>query len=88
MPDVDEILKSYGLTRKTATDYIRFIVGCNQTETARRIGVSRDTINRYKKAFNQMTEVERTFLIYTLMEEHYTDILHEAANDADARLDE
>jgi DNA-binding transcriptional regulator LsrR (DeoR family) len=84
MPNVDDILESYGLTRATATDYIRYIVGCNQTETARQIDVSRDTINRYKKAFNKMTEIERTFLIYTLMEDHYTEILHDTA-DADAR---
>ena len=82
MPNVDDILESYGLTRATAIDYIRFIVGCNQTEAARRIDVSRDTINRYKKAFNKMTETERTFLIYTLMEDHYTEILHDRT-DAD-----
>jgi hypothetical protein len=67
--DVDTILEKYGLTRDIAKQYIDAITRMNQTKTAEELDVSRDTINRYKNAFNQMKPSERLLLISTLTQE-------------------
>ena len=67
--DVDTILEKYGLTRDIAKQYIDAITRLNQTKTAEELDVSRDTINRYKNAFNQMKPSERLLLISTLTQE-------------------
>ena len=67
--DVDTILEKYGLTRDIAKQYIDAITRMNQTKTAEELDVSRDTINRYKHAFNQMKPSERLLLISTLTQE-------------------
>jgi hypothetical protein len=66
---VKDILKKYGLTKNTTLQYIDAIIRLNQTETAEEIEVSRDTINRYKRAFREMTRVERAQLISSLIQE-------------------
>jgi len=38
----------------------------NQTQTADKLDVSRDTVNRYKNAFDRMTPQERSQLIIQL----------------------
>lgn len=74
---VDELLSSYGLTRDNAVAYINAIVRSNQSETAAEIGVSRPTINRYKNAFREMHEEERAFLIASLFDERWRELLRE-----------
>jgi DNA-binding XRE family transcriptional regulator len=64
--EVDKLLKKYSLTRDTATQYIDAITRKNQTQTAEELGVSRDTVNRYKNAFREMTRIERSLIIATL----------------------
>jgi len=71
MSEVERILDQYGLTRDTAADYIDAIVRQNQTQTAAEIGVSGDTVHRYKRAFRAMSEAERSFLLFTLLAERY-----------------
>ena len=63
---VDQILEKYGIAKDTTTQYIDAITRSNQTEAAEELDVSRDTINRYKKAFSSMDPVERLQLISTL----------------------
>ena len=67
--DVDTILEKYGLTRDIANQYIDAITRTNQTKTAEELNVSRDTVNRYKNAFNQMNSSERLLLISTLTQQ-------------------
>jgi len=64
-----EVLEEYGLTRETAAQYVDAITRSNQTQTAEELDVSRDTINRYKNAFAEMTPGERLLLISTLTQE-------------------
>lgn len=66
MKYIEEILSKYSLTRDTTAKYIDAITRMNQTQTADEIGVSRDTVTRYKNAFAEMTTQERRFLIATL----------------------
>lgn len=63
---VEQILEEYGLTRETATQYIDAITRMNQSQAAEALGVSRDTIHRYKNAFGEMTRIERIQLIASL----------------------
>jgi ACT domain-containing protein len=67
--DVDKILNRYNLERKNATKYIDSITKLNQSDTAKEIGVSRQTVSRYKDAFKEMTDSERTLLIASLTQE-------------------
>lgn len=69
MTKVDETLEKYSLTRENVVAYIDAIVRSNQTETAEAMGVSRDTVNRYKKAFGLMSEQERLLVVSTLTQE-------------------
>ena len=62
----EQILEKYGLTKETTQQYIDAITRLNQTQTADELDVSRDTINRYKNAFAEMTGQERTLLITSL----------------------
>jgi len=66
---VNEILEKYSLTRENVVAYIDAIVRSNQTETAEAMGVSRDTVNRYKKAFGSMNEQERLLVVSALTQE-------------------
>ena len=67
--DTETLLKEYGLSRDTAAKYIDAITRNNQTQTAEELDVSRDTVNRYKNAFNQMNAQERLLLISTLTQD-------------------
>ena len=69
--EVNNLLQKYSLTRNTATQYIDAITRKNQTQTAKELDVSRDTINRYKNAFAQMKPRERTLIITALLQEKY-----------------
>lgn len=69
MTKVDNLLSKYSLTRDTTQAYIDAITRSNQTETAEELEVSRDTINRYKKAFASMTTEERALIIASLLQE-------------------
>jgi len=73
--DVDTILDRYNLTRDTARKYIDTIVRFNQSQAAEESQVSRQTINTYKKAFQQMTDTERAALISTLAHESLLEYL-------------
>jgi transposase len=63
------VLEKYGLSRNTATQYIDAITRSNQTQTAKELNVSRDTINRYKNTFAEMNAHERLQLISALTQE-------------------
>lgn len=76
MTDVDDLLSQYGLTRDTATAYIDAITRMNQTETADELQVSRDTINRYKNTFQEMSAEERALLIAILFDERHRELMH------------
>jgi hypothetical protein len=67
--NLNQILEKYGLTRGTTTEYIDAITRMNQTQTADELDVSRDTINRYKNAFAEMSQRERTLLIASLAQD-------------------
>lgn len=67
---VDEILEKYNLTRETTAAYIDAIVRLNQSDTADEIDVSRQTINRYKTTFREMTAEERLAVIAALAQDH------------------
>lgn len=75
MTDVDELLSKYGLTRDNATEYIDAVIRMNLTQSAKEIGVSTDTVHRYKRAFRQMESEERAYLIATLFNEKHRDLL-------------
>lgn len=77
MTDVDDLLARHGLTRDTAAAYIDAIVRMNQTEAADDIELSRPTINRYKNEFDDMTAEERAFLIATLFDERWRELVGE-----------
>lgn len=72
----EEVLSRYSLTQEVAAQYIEAITRMNQTEAAETLGVSRDTINRYKNAFAEMQPRERLLLISTLTQNQ---LLAEAA---------
>jgi|AntDeeMinimDraft_5_1070356.scaffolds.fasta_scaffold06647_2 predicted DNA-binding protein (UPF0251 family) len=67
--DLQTILNEYGLSRENAVNYVDAITQMNQTQTAEELGVSRDTVNRYKNAFEKMTAQERLLLISSLTQE-------------------
>lgn len=75
MTDLDDLLQQYGLTRENAVAYIDAIVRRNQSETAEEMEVSRQTINRYKRAFQAMTAEERAFLIASLFDERHRELV-------------
>ena len=66
---IQTILEEYGLSRQNAGNYVDAITRMNQTQTAEELGVSRDTVNRYKNAFEKMTAQERLLLISSLTQE-------------------
>jgi len=80
MMNADAILDKYGLTKETTVQYIDAITRMNQTDTADQINVSRDTVNRYKKIFSKMSELERAQLIASLTTDK---LLHHAHENAD-----
>lgn len=67
--NINKILEKHGLHRDTATLYIDAIIRMNQTETAEEIGVSRDTVHRYKNAFQEMTGEERALVVSSLLQD-------------------
>jgi len=67
--DTQTVLEEYGLSRETAAKYVDAITRQNQTQTADELDVSRDTINRYKNAFQEMNAQERLLLISTLTQD-------------------
>jgi predicted DNA-binding protein (UPF0251 family) len=70
---VDDILDENSLDREIASQYIDAITRSNQSEAADEIGVSRQTIQRYKTAFNDMTQRERALVITNLSYENLTE---------------
>ena len=77
MTAVDDLLDKYSLTRDNAAAYIDAIVRLNQTETAEETGLTRQTVNRYKKAFAAMDAEERAFLIASLFDERWRELVSE-----------
>lgn len=71
--DVDQIIEKHGLTRSTAQQYIDASTRLNQTEAAEELDVSRDTIRRYKNAFQEMEPVEHVRLIASLGQDEFLD---------------
>lgn len=72
--EVEQVLEKYGLTRGTVTAYIDAVIRMNMSQTADEIDVSTDTAHRYKRAFQEMTPVERTLVIASLAQDK---LLHE-----------
>ena len=70
---IKQVLEKYGLSREIAARYIDAITRSNQTQTAEELDVSRDTVNRYKNAFQEMNAQERLLLISTLTQEKLLD---------------
>lgn len=68
-------MDQHGLNRDTVTAYVDAIIRGNQTETADEIGVSRDTVNRYKKAFAAMTAEERARILTSLFHERHHELI-------------
>lgn len=66
---IDEVIEKYSLSRDKVIAYIDAIVRSNQTETAEAMGVSRDTVNRYKKVFGSMSEEERLLVVSAVTQE-------------------
>ncbi|AZH26679.1 hypothetical protein [Haloplanus aerogenes] len=69
--EADRILNEYDLSKETAARYIDAITRMNQSETAEEIGVSRQTVNRYKNVFAEMTAQERSLLIASLAQDQF-----------------
>jgi len=67
--EADDILDRYSLDRDLTAQYIDAITYLNQSETAKAIGVSRQTVNRYKNAFQNMDAQERLLLIASLTQD-------------------
>ena len=78
LTETNRLLEKYSLTASTAAQYIDAITRMNQTQTANELDVSRDTVNRYKNAFDQMTPQERSLLIIQLTQNN----LFEQMNDS------
>ncbi len=68
-----DVLSKYSLTEEVAAEYVHSITYRNQTETAEELDVSRDTINRYKNQFAEMTAEERLLLISALTQDQLLD---------------
>lgn len=77
MTTVDDLLEQHSMTRDNAVAYIDAIVRKNQTETADETGLTRQTVNRYKKAFAQMDAEERAFLIASLFDERWRELVQD-----------
>lgn len=75
MTKVDELLSKYSLTREDARAYIDAIVRLNQSQTADEIDVHRKTVENYKNRFAEMNEEERTFLIASLFDERWRELV-------------
>lgn len=75
MTTVDELLSEYSLTRENATAYIDAIVRLNQTAAADDIDVHRKTVDNYKNRFAEMSEAERAFLIASLFDERWRELV-------------
>lgn len=74
MNEVDRILRKYRFrkgNRERMKKFIDSIVRNNQAETAEEVGVDPHTISSWKDKLGQMSEEERAFLIYNLMDEKY-----------------
>lgn len=59
------------MERETAKRYVEAIIRLNQTETAEEIEVARQTVQNYKKAFSEMSQGKRAFVLHKLVEEFY-----------------
>lgn len=77
MTTVDDLLEKYSMTRDNAAAYIDAIVRMNQTETAEATGLTRQTVNRYKKALAAMDAEERAFLVASLFDERWREIVRD-----------
>lgn len=75
MTEIDNILSKYGLTRANAAAYIDAVIRMNMSQAAEEIGVSTDTVHRYKRAFAKMTEEERALLITSLFDERWRELV-------------
>lgn len=75
MSEIDRILSEYGLTRANATAYIDTVIRKNMSQAAEEIGVSTDTVHRYKRAFARMSEEERALLITSLFDERWRELV-------------
>ena len=82
--DVDRILNRYNLDRSQARRYLDGISRLNQKETAEEVGVVPRTINqKFKKAFEDMSETERAFLFFNLFAERYSSLVETHTGDRD-----
>jgi hypothetical protein len=86
--DVDRILDRYNLNRAQAQRYLDAISRLNQKETAEEVGVVPRTINqKFKKAFEDMSETERAFLFFNLFAERYSSLIETHTSNRDAMED-
>lgn len=75
MGELDRILSKHGLTRANTVNYIDAVIRMNMSRASAEIGVSTDTVHRYKRAFANMTAEERAFLITTLFDERWRELV-------------
>lgn len=66
MSRLSEILERYSLKQETAAAVVDAVVRFNRSNAAEEIGVSRETVYRYQKAFRDMTECERRYVLDAL----------------------
>lgn len=81
--DVDDLLSEYGMERGLAQDYIEHTLFLNQTKTAEAMDVSRQTVQRYKNIFGEMSRGERIYLLAQLGEESLMELVHEVATETE-----
>jgi hypothetical protein len=74
MTELDELLSDYGLIRENAVEYIDAVIRMNMSQAADEMGVSTDTVHRYKRAFADMTEEERAFILVSLFGERHREL--------------
>lgn len=68
-----DVLAKYSLSKEVAAGYVHLITYQNQTETAEELDVSRDTVNRYKNSFAEMSAEERLLLISAFAQDQLLD---------------
>lgn len=81
--NVDQILSKYGLDQRLAQNYLEHVVFLNQTMAAEAMGVSRQTVQRYKRKFGEMTQGERVYLLAQLGEESLMELVHDVVDGAE-----
>lgn len=73
--ELDDLLSKYGLTRDNTIAYLDTVIRMNMSQTADELNVSTDTVHRYKRAFKEMSQEERAYIIASLFDEKHREII-------------